>query len=164
MDKKLKEASTEVMNLLNLGGVAVYLSGSLALNMQGVETLRPPMDVDILAPKGSPSDIACLIPEAVITDKYSFLQEAKYFGYSLGDFEIINFIFRGVSFDYFTPARPYVMSGIKVITSEVTPLVSVESILTFKLSHALDSGTNKLKHRDDLIYILSNIKNNELRD
>jgi hypothetical protein len=117
------------------------LSGSLALNLQGLKTKRVPSDVDIYLPWGQKFE---KIENMVTRD----LEE----DYDNEDYQIFQYMVSGVKVDVFTPMHDSVPE-LEVRKVFVCRCVQFSDILKFKIKHSLNGSSTSWKHKHDLIYI-----------
>jgi len=137
-----------VFDKIKIRNPEIVLSGSLALNLQGIKTRRNPEDLDLFIPYG-----------------YSFIND--------NEKEFVDFITRegsqnkesdfnrdvsnldGVKIDIFQPLRN--INPFNIITCEELNIRMIDKvdILKMKISHALDDKHSRFKHKDDIIFIMS---------
>lgn len=124
------------------------VSGSLALNVQGIRTLREPTDLDIWMP----SDFEfCPIKGMELYDGARWYKELHHrrLAFCIWDRDdmVRIDIFKPISPDYPRPGRA---------EGQGLDMVSAIDILKFKLELALDKSNPDNKHLEDLIFILQN--------
>jgi hypothetical protein len=126
------------------------VSGSLALNVQGIRTLREPTDLDIWMPIDYEF---CPIEGMELYDGARWYRELHHrrLAFCIGDRDdmLRIDIFKPISTDYPRPERT-VAQGLDMI--------SAIDILKFKLEHAFDKSNPDHKHLEDLLFILQNIQ------
>lgn len=123
---------------------SAYLSGSLALKLQGFPNPNEPEDIDIWIP-GRINRIKGMKPYSS-SDRYEEKSHARE-----------SFLYDGVQVDFFFPVEdPEWMPTIAYVDD--MQLVNAEDILKFKIEHILDTDyiTGARKHAADLMYILQN--------
>lgn len=120
------------------------LSGSIAINLQGIKTRKPPNDIDILMPIDIPfKKIPGMnyTPHAMDEDYESYYERDSY---KIGDIKI----------DVFFPAHNKVyplftekMNGLE--------LVRFDEVIKFKVKFALSECTSREKHQMDIVYMMN---------
>lgn len=135
---QLQEIAKELIKLNPL----MRISGSVALNIQGIKTEREPHDLDMYLPFG---ETLVLLPGMIETE--SLLR------YGPGDGGRMEYSYNEIMIDIFQPQK-----------QEDTPKNIAASgclypaeILKYKMNYAFDNHETAKKHREDIIFILSNI-------
>lgn len=121
-----------------------YLSGSLALKLQGHPNPNEPEDIDIWIP-GRIRIIEGMNPYSS-SDRYEEKSHARE-----------SYMIDGVQVDFFFPVENPEWTPLTAYVDDMR-LVNVEDILKFKIEHILDTDymTGVRKHAADLIFILQN--------
>lgn len=141
----------EVVNIIMEEYPQLLLSGSLALNLQGIKTRRAPGDVDFYVndmffyPK-----IDGLVPLRA-GDLEDDLYEDDYFErmpYKYGDIKV----------DFFKPVDNHdEMIRLTPISVQGIQCVLFSDIIGMKVRHAYGKHFSRYKHKDDIVYMMSNI-------
>lgn len=122
------------------------LSGSLSLRLQGVLTMREPVDIDIFIPV---KDKFIPIPKMGIFDEGGE-------DYPEDGWDRIGYNLDGVKIDVFT--QDYSDSDIpepqQTTGKGNVRCVDKVDIIKFKASHALGDHWTKYKHRNDIVYMM----------
>jgi len=129
------------------GDAFMYLSGSLALAIQGVKKPREANDIDFCSDFMGDS-INRLTALGLDQDEgYSDEYEESFVSFS-GMIYPVQLLGGGyLDYEY----KSYLYCGVEF------KVIKAESILSYKLSHALDKAhCHPCKHKEDLIYILQN--------
>lgn len=135
---ELSEIAAELIKL----NPKMRISGSVALNIQGIKTSREPHDLDMFLPFGC---------ELVLLPGLEPTEELRRYG--KGDGGRMEFIYNGSMVDIFQPNEEIKMT--RNPTAHENCLIPAE-IIKFKIDYAFDNHETAKKHRDDIIFILSN--------
>lgn len=121
-----------------------YLSGSLALKLQGFPNPNEPEDIDIWIP-GHVRSIEGMHPYSS-SDRYEEKSHARE-----------SFMYDGVQIDFFFPIENPDWTPITTFTNDIH-ILHAEEILKFKIEHIMDTEymTGVRKHAADLMYIIQN--------
>jgi len=137
----------EIVKMITAINPLVFLSGSLAINMQGLKTKRTPEDIDLWIP-----DTATFVPIK------GMLETDNGDRYEERDHHRVTYKYEGVSIDVFTPVYGNKYYPIATYCNGLS-VILVEDIVKFKIEHAF-SGTRpegQVKHCEDIIFILNQI-------
>jgi hypothetical protein len=130
------------------GDPFMYLSGSLALAVQGVLKPREANDIDFCSDYMDDSINSLIGFGLSQEDGYSDEYEESFVSFSGMKFPVQ--LLSGGRLDY--EYKNYLYCGVEF------KVIKAESILLYKLSHVLDQDHgHPEKHKKDLIYILQNI-------
>lgn len=123
------------------------LSGSLALNLQGMKTLREPKDLDFYLPY----KVELKKPEGMIeSEDYGDNGEYDDEGCRRRGFK-----YKGVKIDIFQPEDEDLgFNYTSNLRTHNMPCVQKLEILALKIHHAFGDASTKYKHRNDLIFHL----------
>ena len=125
------------------------LSGSLALNNQGIRTKREPEDIDIYLPK----DVEfILIPGMIENDDFNKDD------YRNDEWIRTQYIINKIKVDVFTPQVDFEFPLV-IVRSNRIDVVRTEEIIKFKVAFAFDDHSSAEKHRVDVIYMMENANN-----
>lgn len=126
-----------------------YLSGSLALIIQGYKVRRSPKDIDIYCPFGYDFKPTYYMKKYLPDDEMDFYEE--------GDYERFPFLTNRTSthIDLFKPISEDIKTLNTIKNENGIKMISWDDIIKMKINHSVTgkSGTS-YKHRDDLIYFL----------
>lgn len=146
MNAELLETAKKILE----ANPSFALSGSLALNLQGIKTRREPKDIDLYSPLMS-SGIVWI--EGMEHDGYAASLGEQYDNeyYSVNPYKI-----NGVSVDIFERIDNDVPDLIMVTKGGIRCVAFFE-IMKLKISHAYGKHFSKFKHKDDIAFMMSNI-------
>lgn len=126
------------------------ISGSVALNIQGIKTEREPHDLDMFLPFG---EQLVLLPGMTEADEL--------LRYGPGQNGRMEHIYNGVLIDIFQPQEDKEPAPKSIA---YTKCLLPAEILKYKMDYAFDTHETAKKHRADIIYILSNIVDSNIDD
>lgn len=120
------------------------LSGSIALRLQDVDTMRPPKDIDIYLPIGVEFTPINGMASAPNTDNGDYPDDG---------WDRYEYIKDGIQIDIFTPAESGMPSMDSIVKNNV-PMVDKRDIIKFKASHAWGDHFTRFKHRNDIVFMM----------
>ncbi len=136
--KKLEEIAQRIL----VANPKALLSGSLALNLQGLKTKRNPSDIDIYIPWGEKFE---KIEDMMVRNNEE--------DYDDEDYQIFQYMVNGVKVDIFTPMHDSVPE-LEIRKVFVCRCVHFADIMKFKIKHSLNNQATSYKHKQDLVYML----------
>lgn len=136
----------EIASLIQEKNPECALSGSLALQMQGVKIRREPKDIDIYLP---------YLISFNEPDGFKQIDIEEHEKYENEDFDLFRYEYQGVKIDIFMPERKEVAAP-TILPAKIRHISKLD-IIAFKMQHALDRESySRYKHKDDIIHIMVN--------
>lgn len=126
-----------------------FLSGSLALNHQGIKTRNAPGDIDIYL-EGY-DNFHCI---SGMKESYDFNSDDYY----NEEWERTHYKIGDVKVDVFVSTGNYLKDKLITVNCNGIDCVRFDEILKFKIQFAFDDSDSAEKHQADLQYIIGNAK------
>jgi hypothetical protein len=123
-----------------------FLSGSLALSIQGIKTRRQPHDIDIYLPFNGNFKFI----EGLVVSKNDQNDEYDDDWYERESYEA-----EGVKVDVFTPKNETIPMP-RTACEKGLEMIYKSDIIGFKVDHSFGEHWTRVKHKDDVIHILVN--------
>jgi hypothetical protein len=141
--KELIELCKEIVSL-NHG---LVLSGSLALNLQRLKTMREPSDLDF-----------CFLKEQEFKAPEGCKELSSYNADDYHDEEWTRnrYSYKDIEFDVFNPTDQADTTKLTCFYTHGLACLDSYDILKFKIRHALDYSESRRKHKSDIVFILMN--------
>lgn len=151
MSQQITDLMMDAVKEILAANPKCLLSGSLALKMQGVKTMREPKDIDIYMPYGL---------ELILIPDMMYSSNADNADYPDDGWDRQEYTYRGFKVDVFTEDyEPIHRDGETIYMFNSTEskginMVDKLDIIKFKASHSFGDHYTRYKHRNDIIYMM----------